>query len=308
MGGGEPTLSWDLVTQTVRYAQGLFQEGDKPIRWGISTNGSILTDEMIVFFREYSFDVQFSFDVLPDVQNSQRGCFDKVSENLVRYSEAGIRVRIRSTITRLNVSRMEEMVRFCQQHYPLVKSLACEAVVDPALLTSSQEADDFFSAYFDSFVRAREIARQTGLDCVSSGSKSLFLIRNRFCGGIYCLTPFGTLSPCPFVSSPREKDYNALVFGKIEHGRVEMDDERYKRLIGSFEGAEECRSCFARWNCGGGCPNQRRTYSRSIFSSICRHMRDMVKHMLLAKLEERYTATNRVDFRESIHNIFINKD
>ena len=301
MGGGEPTLSWPLVEETVAYALTQAQPGDQPVHWGMSTNGSILTEEMLEFYKKHSFELQFSFDVLPEVQNEQRGSFDKVSANLRRLSDAGVYVRIRSTITALNVDRLEEMVRFCQEYYPAVKRLSCEPVVDPVFLSDPEVAETFFDAYFQSFVKAERVAEETGMAFFSSCSGAISTIRNHFCGGLYCLNPFGTVTYCPNVSSPRESDYERMIYGRVEEGRSLLDNDAYQRMTQfDSESHEECRSCFARWNCGGGCPNQRRVYRPEIFASVCRNMRRMVRHMLLDRLAQRYGEATGSDFWEAM--------
>ncbi len=300
IGGGEPTLSWPLVEQTVDYALSRQQEGDLPISWSISTNGSILTEEMIALYLKHSFDVQLSFEVLPDVQDSQRGSFDKVAANLKRLAAAGVDVRIRSTITKLNVNRMAEMVRFCQEHFPSVRTLACEPVVDSEFLTTAEQADDFLKSYFVSFSAAREEAKKTGLAVRASASGSFTSISNYYCGSLFCLTPFGTITPCPDISSPLEEGYENQLYGKVIDGKAFIDNDAYQTKVKTGDEYPECATCFARWNCAGGCTNQRRIYPPDVFNSICGHTRRMLRASLLESLARRYEESTGNNFRQAM--------
>lgn len=99
MGGGEPALSWEILKEATLYAQKVTIGTCVKPHFAITTNGSILNDEMIAFFKEHDFTVQLSFEVLPDVQNEQRGFYDTVAANVKMLTEAGVKNYVRSTIT-----------------------------------------------------------------------------------------------------------------------------------------------------------------------------------------------------------------
>jgi sulfatase maturation enzyme AslB (radical SAM superfamily) len=60
--GGEPLLAFDAI----RYATALIKEkekkGKKNIRFSLTTNGSLVTDEMLAFFDSNRFELMLSFD------------------------------------------------------------------------------------------------------------------------------------------------------------------------------------------------------------------------------------------------------
>lgn len=296
MGGGEPALSWEILKEATLYAEKAAADGITP-HFAITTNGSILNDEMITFFKEHKFTVQLSFEVLPDVQNEQRGFYDTVAANVVRLTEAGVGNYVRSTITEKNVDRIPEMVRYCHEHFPLVKKLSCQQVVDPAYFTSTSIVRDFFDRYYKSFKEGESLAQELGMTLRSSSSHLInYSKRERFCYNLVCLTPYGTLTVCPDVSSPVEADYEDAVFGAItDSSKVEINTEKLRRITsGSIHTIEKCRDCYARWNCGSGCPSSRRVYSPEIFDAICDHYRRMLVDSLVHVLASRHTeATGR---------------
>lgn len=302
MGGGEPVLSWKILEEATLYAETLAKEQGIKVHFSLTTNGSIMTDKMLDFMKEHNFTVQISFEILPEIQNAQRGYYEAVAENLVRLTEKGINNYVRSTITELNVDRIPEMVEYCHANFPLVKKMSCQQVVDPSYFTSEEKVGEFFDKYFVSYRKAEEKAKEYGIDLRSSSSHLLnYSKRERFCYNLLCLTPYGTLTLCPDVSSPNERDYNSSVVGAIEDDKVKFDQDAFARLSkGSIHTFEKCRNCYARWNCGSGCPSSRRVYTTEIFDAICGHYRKMLCHSLIVALAQKHTKATGRDFYEDI--------
>ena len=59
--GGEPLLSWPLIEKTVAYSDKKFKNR---FRFTLTTNGSLLKKEHILFFRKHQFDLVLSYDGL----------------------------------------------------------------------------------------------------------------------------------------------------------------------------------------------------------------------------------------------------
>ncbi len=302
MGGGEPVLSWNLLVESTLLALQIAEEEGTQVGFSLTTNGSIMTDEMLDFLEKYRFTIQISFEVLPDVQKAQRGSFEIVANNIRRISERGLNHYVRSTVTELNVDRIPEMVRYCQEHFPKVTKLSCQQVVDPTFFTSPAVVSDFFDRYFRSFQEGVELGKTTGLVLRSSSSHLLnYSKRERFCYDLVCLTPYGTLTTCPDVSSPQEDDYQDAVFGKITDTGIQFNQEAFGRLSsGSIHSIEKCQRCYARWNCGSGCPSSRRVYSDEIFDSICDFYRKMLRHSLMQEIAKRYEQQSGKNLFEDI--------
>lgn len=302
MGGGEPTLSWDLLVQSALHAEKVAREEDVTLHLALTTNGSIMDDNMLDFLRKHDFTVQVSFEILPDVQNEQRAHFDEVAANLVKITEAGINNYVRSTITESNVDRIPEMVEFCHEHFPKVRKMSCQQVVDPEYFSSVGKVDDFFDRYFLSFREAEKKAASYGITLRSSSSHLLnYSKRERFCYNLLCLTPYGTFTTCPDVSSPVEADYRDALVGKVVGNGISFNREAFDRVAGgSIHSFAKCRNCYARWNCGSGCPSTRRVYSDDIFDAICNYYRRMLTQSLMDALAERYSKACGRNFYSDI--------
>ena len=59
--GGEPLLSWPLIKKTVAYAEKNYKN---KFRFTLTTNGSLVKKEHILFFRKHRFDLVLSYDGL----------------------------------------------------------------------------------------------------------------------------------------------------------------------------------------------------------------------------------------------------
>lgn len=126
-------------------------------------------------------------------------------------------------------------------------------------------------------------------------------MREKFCGSLYCLTPYATFTTCAFTSSPNESGYNDAVFGKIQEEKIIFDDAAYERLtsanINSFP---KCIDCWAKWNCGSGCPNQRRVYKPEVFDEVCVFTRQLLRHSLLTELGDKFQKSTGKNFISEI--------
>lgn len=289
IGGGEPTLSWTLLKETTAYAEQLAQRNGVKVQFRITTNGLLVTDEMVAWYKAHNFAVQFSFEVLEDIQNTQRGQFQTVSHNLKRLLAAGVECKIRSTITADNVDRMCEMVEICHREYPGVYMLDLEDVVDSGYFTSPAVVRAFYDRYFHSYNNAGQLAEQYGINIQSATYKTIHTIREKFCSHMVCLTPYKTMTTCAFVSTPNENGYDEAVIGVVEDGEVRFDMSAYDRLTKqTIHNVPECKDCWAKWNCGSGCPNQRRVYSADIYAEICQFAKRTLRHNLMEEMQKRY--------------------
>lgn len=302
MGGGEPVLSWKKLVAATELAKQIAEEQGITVGFQLTTNGSVMTEPMLDFLKTHNFRVQISFEVLPDVQEKQRGVYTKVAENICRIGAKGIEHYIRSTITPENAERIPEMVEWCHTHFPDTKKLSCQQVVDAEYFATPEIVHAFFDRYFQSFRAGEKKADEYGIALRSSSSHLLdYSQRERFCFNLAVLTPYGTLTTCPDVSSPQEKDYPDAVFGEVKDGKVSFDDAAFARLTrGCIHYYDACKDCFARWNCGSGCPSTRRVYRPEIFDAVCDHYRNMLTFSLVMRLAERFKQNTGKDLFETI--------
>lgn len=288
LGGGEPLLSWEVVEFVVAYARKKAYNNGFKLEIGLTTNGSVISDEIIQFLKKHNVIVSISFEILEDVQNFQRQQYRKVCATIDRLVANDVEVTIKSIITKLNVNRLEEMVVELIRRFPSIKKLKLQAVEDDAIFSSIDELAQFYHDFTRNFFRARDLGEKYDMDVYCLSYKNIDYIMERFCGGEICLTPEGTISICHRVSSPQEVHYNDFIYGEIDSSHnITFDESKFDHLIGhNIHHKEKCQDCFARFHCGGGCLAQACTYNEDKLDIICAWTRDFLKHLLLRRLEK----------------------
>ncbi len=111
--GGEPLLCFDLIERTTAYLEQKNRIAGKAVQYAVTTNGSLLTEEIIQTFSRHKFGVVFSFDGL--AQNIQRkpGSQSKAVTDIAKILESpGIRLEINSVFTPDTVGCLSESVSF----------------------------------------------------------------------------------------------------------------------------------------------------------------------------------------------------
>lgn len=280
LGGGEPFLSWNCIIWTYEYLHKNLSDNNVAIQFSITTNGSLLKTDYLQWISQHKIHVNISFEILSDIQNKQRGQFDKVSYNVKMMLKSGINLSIRSTITENNVLRMEEMVQEILTHYPTIKKLHFEPVTDKL------ESSDYYSNFIKYYFRARRIANKNNVKLICSIVKSFSSLRKRFCGGEQCLTPDGFYTICHRCSSPLEKIYKSFIYGNIINEKVRIDNEKLASILKKdvFE-YNECSKCIAKWHCAGGCLFQRMTYNPSQMQIACNFTKKIISLLLLERID-----------------------
>lgn len=89
--GGEPLLEFELIKKIINYANELFE--GKDIIYSITTNGTLLNDDIIEFFVKNDMNITISLDGPKLIHDKNRkfangkGSFDIVLQNLVKLKE-----------------------------------------------------------------------------------------------------------------------------------------------------------------------------------------------------------------------------
>jgi len=280
IGGGEPTIDWDLFCWAVNYIKS--NSKNQKINLGLVTNATLLNKTRVSWLKGNDVRVSVSFDILPEVQNMQRpfsgnphNSFDIVDRNLKLLMGNALTTRIRSTITEYSVTLMPKMVQFVVDNYPQIKRLQFEPVSG-----SVQNMKCFYDKYIDYFFISRDIALRNNIDVYNSLTNATERIRTSFCSGELCITPKGEIVYCHRASSEEDEKFNCFVYGKVED-TVQIQEEKLE-YINSISNAnfERCFDCFAKWHCAGMCLQNRLMLSEEQLSIQCTFIRKMIKRTL----------------------------
>ena len=283
-GGGEPTVSWAKVKFIVEYSRCRASEQGFNLDIYLMTNGTLISREIIDTLKRQRVQVGVSFEILPEVQNSQRGHYDRVASNLRLMLDCALVPTLSSVITELNVGRMQDMVDAVVQGFPGIRHLN----FDPAMKSFGDTCKmrQFYNDFAGNFFKAKDYARLHGLTLDCNAVRRAEKLFPRYCQGKLCLTAEGKISMCHSISSPHDRGYDTAIYGCVENGCVKFDTEHFNRLVDTTSYVHDgCRSCIARWHCAGGCMMYNMNYTPAEFDEWCRFMRLMIGGIMLRRLD-----------------------
>ena len=289
LGGGEPTISWDVVEYGLEYGDMLARRHGIELMTTIVTNGSRITERMVEAFNKYNVKVRVSFEILEVIQNKQRGQYKHVVEGIDRLSQGQNPPMVRSMITPDNVELMPEMIEELHRRFPRVQTALFDPITSNATFHDVEITRAFYDRYYDSFLQARKKAYKYGINLMCAPLRNLDMVVERYCTGEFCLTPEGTITICHQISSPNEVNYKDCIYAHVDSSnRIVIDNDRFHQLISknTVYTNPKCEECFIKWNCGGGCMMQNSQYSSEILDVICDFTRRFSKTLLLERLKE----------------------
>lgn len=300
-GGGEPLLSFDLIKQTVDYIHHVNVGKEYRYNVGLVTNGSLITSEIIDYLQKNSVDMAVSFEILERLQNKERGSYDKVSANIDMMLERNFPFGVRTTFTPESVSAMCEMIDTLSTRFPKLKKVVFDVVLAPSLFPTPKSLENYYDTFLEEYHKAKRKGMEKGISVESTAVEMLSMTKDRTCEGKIVLTPMGTISSCARVSSPQESLYDKYVYGKVEDSGLKFDEEKFHSIISSCNIYSQpmCSTCFAKWNCGGGCRLFHHSFNSEYEEVRCNFVRKSLKQQMFAVLSanhEKATQNNLYDF------------
>lgn len=285
-GGGDPTLSFDKVRKLITMMREEAAGIGAAISFGMVCNGSRVKDDDLEFIRENFDNLVISFDVIPEVHDAQRSHYPEVADTIRTLSKAKVKFGLRSTITSLNVERMEEMVRILHRDFPECRSLAMEAALTPDVWETPEQLQSFYSMFVENFFKAQALADSLGISIGNTIELSSEGLKSRACEGKIVVTPEGRLTACSRVATPGDHHFYDFEFGQVTTDGVTYDANKYNNIMSvRADNITECPNCFARYHCGGGCMLARLSYSPEQMSQHCNFTRQILKHKILNELD-----------------------
>ena len=260
--GGEPMLNFGVVKQLVEYGRETEKKFNKNIRFTLTTNGTMLDDDSIEFINEHISNVVLSADGRKNVNDKMRyyvdgsGTYDVILPNYKKLIENRDKdYYIRGTYTRANLDFAADVLHFADEGFDQIS-------VEPVVLDNNDELslreDDLPILFAEYEKLALEMIERykNGQDfnffhfMIDLDAGPCLYKRCKGCGSgseYVAITPEGDIYPChQFVG------YTEYMMGNVHTG------EFNRKIQNSFSGnnivtMEECKSCWAKYFCGGGC-------------------------------------------------------
>ena len=110
--GGEPLLAFEHIKHAALLVEGKNKTGNKHIEFSVTTNGSLLTKEMLAFFQTHKFGLMLSFDGLAQ-EMRKKDSLDKMVRVMKSVQEyPNIDFEINSVFSPRTIGRFSESLRF----------------------------------------------------------------------------------------------------------------------------------------------------------------------------------------------------
>ena len=260
--GGEPFLNWPAMKAVIDYCD----ENKLKVNYGITTNFTILTDEILEYIDKYNLHLLVSIDGTKEIHDKNRSnSFDKVYSNLQKIKEKDllIYVEARMTILPEDASCMFQSVKFLIDFG--IDSICPMPVTD--VEWSQEELDAYknnFAEMVDYFItksNEEDYKRNISIKNVNdmlinvlapevSDEMLCSIFSNKWCA----IDTNGDVYPCHQLptSTPEIKAKNKIsnVFTGVEEDMILKEPRKV-----SYH-KDECDNCNAKGTCKGGCPQE----------------------------------------------------
>ena len=261
--GGEPLLNFEVVKQLVAYAREIEKKHNKNFRFTLTTNGLLIDEDVIDFCNKECHNVVLSLDGRREIHDRFRvdyagnGSFDRIVPKFQRLVESrgGKGYYMRGTFTHANPDFLEDIKVMLDLGF---NELSMEPVVcapgDPAELTDEdieivkKQYEDLATLMLERHKAGKPFTFYHYMIDLTGGPCIYKRISGCGSGTEYmAVTPWGDLYPChQFVGEERFR------LGDIYTGvtNTEAQDEF---AACNVYARPECRDCWARLYCSGGC-------------------------------------------------------
>ncbi|MBR5284599.1 MAG: thioether cross-link-forming SCIFF peptide maturase [Clostridia bacterium] len=261
--GGEPLMNWQVCKDIVAYARSIEKEKNKNFRFTLTTNGVLVDDDVIDFANRECHNVVLSLDGRPHVHDRLRkdyagkGSYETIVPKFQKFAEAreGKDYYMRGTFTHHNVDFTEDIFHMADLGFT---ELSMEPVVcdpsDPSALTE-EDLPKLFEQYE---ILAKDMLRRKREGKPITFYHYMIDLRNGPCiykrisgcgsGTEYmAVTPWGELFPChQFVGD--EKYSMGNIWDGVTNEAVR---DQFKNC--NVYARSECKDCWAKLYCSGGC-------------------------------------------------------
>ncbi len=261
--GGEVLLHREALHDVVAYATERAAVAGVPIGFSITTNGTLVSPADVELFRSHPFAVTVSLDGGPEANDAHRrsrrgeGTFERAVAGVADLlADPGLaKVAARATVTRHDLSVQDRVQALAAAGFN-------EVGVSP-LRTGPDQGARFTPADWAPFLTEMVRAADAEIDRIAAGHRPRFTnlstglrevhrgsARPLPCGSARSYVAVGAGGD--FWTCHRTVDNPAYRLGDLDQGLSTAARQAFldRRQV---DAQEPCRSCWARYLCGGGC-------------------------------------------------------
>ena len=273
--GGEPLLAFSTIEYAVKYALKVSQKRNIKVSFSISTNGSLITEYIADFLQKYKFQVSISIDGSPQAHNRHRKfvngnpTYNKVIEGLYKLLRRRINVLCTATLTSANSDMVEN---FRQLYQRGIKNFRYKLVVTSKheIIPGNMDLNKICNSYVelaDLIIKKYIEDRDLRFGDIEKYIKRIYLkqrVHINCAAGLsfFNIAPNGEVYLChKFMNNP------LFLLGNVMD-KVDFEKFRVQICKTPVEERNNCRDCWAKFLCGGGCYYDNYFVNKEIFNSV----------------------------------------
>jgi uncharacterized protein len=263
--GGEPLMAFETIKEIVEYAKEQEKVHNKNIRFTMTTNATLLNDEIMEYLDKNMGNIVLSIDGRKEVNDRVRvradgsGSFDSILpriKKMVKMRDKSKQYYARGTFTRENVDFFEDIKFLADQGFD---EISVEPVVLPEKNPLSIREEDLPTIFeqYDKLYEEMLYRNKHGqafkfyhFNIDLNGGPCVYK-RISGCGAGHeyvAITPEGDIYPCHQFVGNRD----------FKMGNLENFNNINESISGKFKNSHiynkpECMKCWARFYCSGGC-------------------------------------------------------
>ncbi len=261
--GGEPLLNWQVVKDLVAYGRFLEEPNHKKFRFTLTTNGVLLDDEVLEFANKEMSNVVLSIDGRKEIHDLMRphrggqGSYDEVVPKYKKVAESRNQMDyyVRGTFTRNNLDFAEDVKHLADEGFEQISVEPVVARPEEEYALRMEDVPAILKEYDElalEYIRRKKAGKGFNFFHFMINLEGGPCVAKRLsgCGSgteYLAVTPWGDLYPCHQFVGQEE-----FLMGNVEEGIIRTDiRDKFKAC--NVYAKDQCRDCFAKFYCSGGC-------------------------------------------------------
>lgn len=294
--GGEPLMNFDVVKKIVEYGRSKEKEFNKNFRFTLTTNGVLIDDDVIEFCNKEISNVVLSLDgrkCINDLMRPTRngkGSYDIIVPKFKKFVEkrGDKSYYVRGTFTRNNIDFFKDFEEMANLGFDEISIEPVVAAPTEDYSIREEDLPQIFEEYdklaldiIDRYKKKKPVTFFHYMLDLNGGPCVYKRLSGCGSGTEYlAVTPQGELYPChQFVG------IDGFKLGTVFDGIDNQDVVNEFKLCNVYA-KDNCKDCFARFYCSGGCAANSYLYSGGILDTYdigCKMQRKRVECAIMIK-------------------------